>query len=330
MNRILKMTSNDLSIECKLEGASLILGEPIQKGQDMSGFILNISEESKQHSRMSYTTDIDSLELILKNMTFRSSSLSNAYLNDPMEKERVGVSKFACSRFITCFCQIDHECVPFWMYYGKKIRKNKVLLQFSNFATNLENCIYTDYAFVKDGKKCFFESKYYENYINFLNIAKVKGITVDEEYDISACINTMQIFDVEYVPIDSPIFSENNAGEATVDFGVITGQGNATVTMQGFNPTVLGKQKSNPWDYEKETRILSSLSIPDFGGWDYLDLRLKPEIFRNLNIVLSPWDEGESFAKVTELVENSSLPQDIKSSIHIMDSGLKGKLNFPE
>lgn len=70
--------------------------------------------------------------------------------------------------------------------------------------------------------------------------------------------------------------------------------------MQGYNPTVLGKQKSNPWEYEKETRILSTLSSPAFKEWDYIDLQLHDEVFRGLRIVLSPWDDGTLRSRVEE------------------------------
>lgn len=96
------------------------------------------------------------------------------------------------------------------------------------------------------------------------------------------------------------VFSEDNSGEANIDFGPVTGQVGAKVNMQGYNPTVLGKQKSNPWEYEKETRILSTLSSPAFKEWDYIDLQLHDEVFRGLRIVLSPWDDGTLRSRVEE------------------------------
>ena len=61
-----------------------------------------------------------------------------------------------------------------------------------------------------------------------------------------------------------------------------------------------------------------------------MDLRLKPEIYRGLRVMLSPWDDGTLRSKVEEIINNSGLPSDIIESIEIVDSGLKGKLNFPE
>lgn len=131
-----------------------------------------------------------------------------------------------------------------------------------------------------------------------------------------------------YVSPDSSVFTADNSGQADIDFGHVTGQENAVVKLQGFNPTVLGKQKSNPWEYEKETRILCTLLNPTFKEWDYIDLQLHPEMFRGLRIILSPWDDGALRNKVEEIVSSSGLPADIISSIVVEDSALKGTLNF--
>ena len=326
MSKILEIKGAGFTISADLTDVSFILAEPFEKGADPQNLNIRISEDSVKHNVMGYTTDIGTLELIFQKKTLRSSSLSNAKLNDPMEKERVGVSKFAGSRFITCFCQLDHECVPFWMYYGKDIRKDKVLMQFRNFSDRFEECFYTDYALVDDNKRCYFQSP---DYGAAINSQWNSGIST-KEYDLRACIDSISIFDVEYIPIYSDVFTEDNAGEASVDFGKVTGQNDATVVIQGYNPTVLGKQKSNPWDYEKETRILSTLSNQQFSDWEFVDLRLKPEIYSGLRVMLSPWDDGTLRSKVEEIINNSGLPSDIIESIEIVDSGLKGKLNFPE
>lgn len=309
-----------------LEEASVVLGEAFEKDADPHKLNIKISEDSQTHSAMGYTTDLETLGLIFKFLTIRSSSLTNANLNDPMEKERVGVSELASSRFITCFCHMDHESVPFWMYYGKNVRKNKVLMQFNNFANSFEDCIYTDYALVKDGKKALFKSDDYGRKVN----GQYFDDSIQKEYDLRAIIDTIMMFDVEYVPCSSEIFTKKNAGETHIDFGKFSGQDNAVITMQGYDPTILGKQKSDQWDYEKETRILSSLVGLQSPGWEYIDLRLKPEIFRSMKIILSPWDEGDLKASVQEAIDASPLAQDIKDSIVIVDSALKGKLNFPE
>lgn len=269
----MKIKWQELSIEADLSDASFILSEPIGLNSYAGGLNVNVAEGVKQYDVMGYTTDLNTMRLIFQNKTFRSSSLSNANLNDAMEKQRVGVSEFASSRFITCFTHSPQESVPFWMYYGKEVREEKVLLQFRNFAVNFEECVRTDFAKVKDNKLCFFRTPEYGSTINSQWFSDIT------QYDLRACINSISVFDVEYVPPDSSVFTDDNSGHADIDFGHVTGQEQAVVKMQGFNPTVLGKQKSNPWDYEKETRILCTLSNPTFKEWDYIDLQLHSEIF---------------------------------------------------
>lgn len=329
MDKKLKIKEKDIPLEAGLDSAYFILGEPIQKNQDFKELNITVSEESKRHTIMSYTTEIETLKLIFQNMTLRSSSLTNLNLNDTMEKSRVDVSQFAGSRFIACFCHNDQEKVPFWNLYGKNIKKNKVLLQLENFVSNLDKYLWTDYVFVNGGKKCFFQSDDYWEYLK-KSLSKTKETVIDDEYDIRTCIDTLQIFDVKYVPVDSPTFSEANSGTMTIDFNKVSDNKNGLVQIKGFNPTVLGKEKSNAWDYEEETRIMCNLHNQMFSEWNYIDLRLKPEFFRNLKIISSPWDEGELSSIISDIIEKSSLPQDIKESIIISDSGLRGTLNFED
>ena len=322
MGEKLKIKWNGISIDADLSDATFILGEPIGQSINAGELNVNIDEKTKKYDVMGYTTDIGTMRLIFQNKTFRSSSLSNVNLNDSMEKHRVGVSEFASSRFITCFTHSHQESVPFWMYYGKNIRRDKVLLQFRNFAADLESCIRLDFAKVKDNKLCFLGTSEYGLAINN------QYFTDTTKYDLRTCINSISVFDVEYISPDSPVFTEKNFGQASIDFGYITGQEKSTIKLQGFNPTVLGKQKSDPWEYEKETRILCTLSNPSFNEWDYIDLQLHDEIFRNLRIILSPWDDGTLKEQVDEIISNSGLPLEIISSIKIQDSALKGTLNF--
>lgn len=308
-----------LVISADLENAEIIMLDDYKAGSDMHGLNVNVDDDLKKHPCLSYTTDIETLRLIFQNMTLRSSSLSYAKLNDSMEKQRVGISQFAGNRFITCFCHMGYETVPFWQNYGKDVKENKVLLQFKNFSEKFEDCISLDYAYADGGKKCAFDLK---------NLGEIMGSVQKDEYDLRRVIDAVLMFDVEYVPVDSDVFTERNDGESAVDFGRITGQENARVTMHGYDLRVLGKQKSKAWEYENETRILCSIAGGPFNNWNYIDLRLKPEIFRDLKIVLSPWDDGNAKAAVQKIIDECALPDEVKNSISIVDSALKGTLNF--
>ena len=86
---------------------------------------IDVTESVKVHPKMRYTTDYTALGFILRKLTLRSSSIANARLNDQMEKERVGISQFAGSRFITCFSHSENENVHFWYSYGGDDRSQK-------------------------------------------------------------------------------------------------------------------------------------------------------------------------------------------------------------
>ena len=325
MGKRLKLNFGGITLDADLTDAKVIFADPLSSEQNENSLNINISEEVKKHPCFSYTTDIETAKLIFNNMTFRSSSLSYAKLNDQMERKRVGVSQFAGNRFITCFCHSNQESVPFWTGYGKDKREEKVLLQFRNFAKNFADCIHTDYGLVVNNKRCLFKSSEYGKLINSQWLVESN---IAEEYDLRATVDAVLMFDVEYVPADSDIFTEKNEWDSSIDFSYVTGQDDASVAIHGFDPTVLGKQKSIPWDYEKETRILCALGGDAFNEWDYIDLRLKSEIFRGMTIILSPWDTGKLKDNIQRIINGSDLPDDIKKSIDIKDSVLKGTLNM--
>jgi len=305
----------------------ILIIKSAKTNNNVNGVQIDISSSSKQHNTMSYTTNIATLDLILTNKTLRSSSLNNANLNDPMEKERVDIVEFSGSKFITCFSHENCESVPLWLLYGEKNRPAKVVLQFKNFANSLEDYIHMDYCFIADNKKCFFDSP--ERKKTFKHNSKQgqqQGLPqINAEFSMSNYIESMTIFDVEYVPLDSKIFYKKNSQNMEISLS-----SNNTHIIPAFNTIELGKHKSNPWEYEHETRILTTLWNQKLNKWNYIDLRLKDEIFRDLQIILSPWVDDENKNKIVEILDKSKLPNDIKNSITVCHSGLEGKLYFPE
>lgn len=87
MSDKLRIKLDGLSLKADLADASFIMGEPLGQGADIRGLNVNIDEGTKQYDAMAYTTDIGTMSLIFQNETFRSTSLSNAKLNDAMEKQ---------------------------------------------------------------------------------------------------------------------------------------------------------------------------------------------------------------------------------------------------
>lgn len=294
---------------------------------------INVADNVKTYSRMYHTTTLETFGFIMGNLTLRCSSLTCANLNDPKEKARAGVEQFAGSKFITCFSHVDHENVAFWTNYGGAKREQKILLKFKNFTADFNASIYTDYALLDGDKKVFFESEELYKTINQNGpIGHSRGlIPIHTDYDLCNSINRIDVFDVEYLPSDDSTFSENYSGKADIDFTKLSSDISKPQILSGikiFSPSCLGKQKSNPWEYEGESRILCSLKNPDFDQWNVIYLRLKEEIFRDMTVVLSPWLSADLEDKVKEVIADSPISDVIKATIQIEHSVLENSINI--
>lgn len=311
-----------MEITFSLDDAYVVFKGPVKSEEEVRNLRMCVGDEINSYKKLAHTTDVDTLRLIVSNQTLRCSSLKNARINDYMEKERIGIAQFAGSKFISCFNHSDHESVPFWMLYGNDDRSKKVILLFQNFGTELEIFFYTDYALIAESRKvCFKGEDYYKR-------IPPNGNPSDyPSFDMRNCIAEISMFDVEYLESDSSEFTRDYSGTANL----MLGDDKKGLSVKSYDPTYLGRHKLNAWDYEKETRLLLNLSCEDFTEWKYIDLRFRPEAFRNLEIILSPWDSKDSLKQEVEtIISESDLPDEIKESITIRDSDLKGYLNFPE
>lgn len=327
----LKISFNGLTITA--EETPYVIIDKAVKATDTdfdSKLHIDVTESVKTYPKMCYTTDFSALGFILRKLTLRSSSITNAKLNDQMEKERVGISQFAGSRFITCFSHSDSENVHFWYSYGGNDRSKKICLKLNNFASNLTNVIHTDYSLLSDDKKAFFVSKEYYDTINQNGIiGESIGLPkINTDFDLRNCIASLEMFDVEYLPIKDDAFTKDYSDKITVDFNASNATANiSTLTgITAYNPNCLGKQKSNPWHIENESRILSCLKNQEFNEWNFIDLRLKEEFFRDMVIVLSPWLSPELEDDVKMLISESPISDEIKNSIKIEHSELEGTI----
>ena len=61
------------------------------------------------------------------------------------------------------------------------------------------------------------------------SLSKPEETAIDDKYDIRTCIDTLPIFDIKYVSVDSPIFSEVNSGPMTINFDKVSGNKNGLV-----------------------------------------------------------------------------------------------------
>lgn len=283
----------------------------------VGGCDLVVSSEAGQYERLRYTTDLNTLRLIFQNKTFRSNSLTYARLNDSMEKQRNGIEPLAACRYITCFSHDTHESVPFWVSYGMQNKEKKVQLCFNNFANDFQDKVNMDYALIKENKKLLFRNKDFFERIT----AEKQSEAENEGYCLIADIDRVSMFDIEYIPTDDEEFTMQYRGEGTME--VKSGILPATY----MNATTLGRKKSNPWEYEHETRIMVSVgNCCNVGEW--IDLRLKDEMFRDLIIIKSPWEDESLQGEIEAIIQNSELADDVKASIRIKDSEVKGTLNF--
>lgn len=296
-----------------------------------SGLSINISKKVKEYKQLGYTTDIGTLKFIFERRTIRSSSLNSAKLNDRMEKSRKGVERFAGSRFITCFTHMERECIPFWAYYGGNDKTKKIQLVFDNFTNRFEELFYLDYL-LRDDCKVFFDSEEYSRTINQNGVVGSSlGLPeINTDFDTRSAVKSVNIFDVDYLEADNEVFTSDYSGISEVEFSQTAGlrfeQG--SLQLRQFNPSCLGRQKSDPWSYEEETRIMLTLLSPEFSDWDYLDLRFKDEVFRNMRIILSPWVTKDAYAELQQLIKNWNISDEIKKSIKIQRSVVEGTLNL--
>lgn len=307
----------------------IVLGEPLKSEEDAKKLYIKISDKLTDYSVMGYTTSIDTMKFIFGDKTLRSSSLSNANLNDKMEKQRVGISQFANGRFITCFTHSEHENVHFWMNYGGENKERKIQMVFKNFSTSFADCIFTDYAILPNGEKIFFYSSEYKRTLNAnCTLSQMMGIKpINTDFDIRNCIREISMFDVEYISGNSPELTNDYSSRTNIVVGGNASKQEKTFNIKSFNPNILGKQKTNPWEYELETRIMLVLDNQEFSEWEHIDIRLKEEFFRDLKIILSPWYNSLCEDEIRRIIKDSSLSDDIKNSITVEHSTIEGTIN---
>ena len=311
MNKKYSSTKHSDLSECPY----VTIGRKYEPNTDKRALNPTLSLNTRRHQIMGHTTTLDTCQQIFKNKTFRCNNLANTNLNDLNEKQRLDLDKFSKHCFISCFCHSAYEVVPFWIYYGcqrgkkeEESRKNKVLLQFRNFAKSLDQfnqCIYTDHALFK-GEKVPFTSRAFEQAF-FSAVSKP-----------NTHIDSLQIMDVNYKPTNFSIFKQRNCSEIPIN----------STSLNAYYPGILGLYKTKPWSYEKESRIIITTPYPGL-SYEYIDLRLKPEIFRGLKIILSPWADDSLERELRVMIQQSGLPEDIMNSIKIKPSCLTGQINIP-
>ncbi|SHI24559.1 hypothetical protein SAMN02745823_03844 [Sporobacter termitidis DSM 10068] len=267
------------------------------------------------YDRLLHYCSMNILGCILNNGTFRCTSLNNVELNDQFEAKRKNVEEFAGSRFIACFSHCQYEIVPFWHNYGGKEKKRKVVLKIKNFSDNITDVICTDFCYLPSGKKLFFLGDDYKATVNVNGlIGKKIGIPpINTDFDLRTCIRSISLFDVKYLPLKDNVFTQDYLIR---EDGII----------KYYDPTELGRHKTEHWDYEKETRLMCITEEEDFCVSPYIDLRITERFFENLEIVMCPWAEDGLYDEIHDIINFSPIPDSIKNSIKVVRSELHGQV----
>lgn len=276
-----------------------------------------VSDNSKQHKELLHYTNLNVLNIILNQKTLLFNSLKN--VNDKLEHRRKGIENIATNFFISSFCHCPYEIVPFWILYGGNNNNQKLLLRFNNFANNFENTFEKDYGITPDGKKLFFDIK---NLFNDNDYGFSCNVKKDNSIENRQTIMDVHIFDVCYKTQDDDVFNRNynTIKKLSADDGLTFQK------MPVKDATDLGKHKAINWSYEEETRIMCRMQMLTENYFDYLLLRFKDEVFKELKIVANPWATNDFIKQIQSTIEASNLPNKIKSTIQVVKSELDGQI----
>lgn len=284
--------------------------------KDFSKF--KASDDCKTHDQLLHYTSFDVLKIMLNSRTLKCNSLKN--VNDRLEREREGIEDLIDASYVSCFCHYQYEIVPFWfMYGGSVLDSKKVLLRFKNFANFLENVIESDWAFTGENKIIYFNpQKLFE-----VNIGGISCYPIDNPLiEKRQTIKTVRLFDIEYLLPDHEAFSKKYKIQGNVSFD----EGQSLLPAIINDARSIGKHKTIHWEYEAETRIQCKMNPFEKCYFDYILLRLKDDIYRDMGIIANPWASDDFISDIKTALLESTLPRRIKETIIIKRSELDGQI----
>lgn len=275
-------------------------------------------DSSLDHEQLLHYTSIDVLKIMLKDRTLKCSSLKN--VNDLLEWQRKGIENVTKATYIASFCHNKYEITYFWFQYGRSASDNrKVLLRFNNFAKYFDNAIENDWARTENGKFIFFDPK---KLLRFNAGGLCFGSINSPDVECRQTIKTVKLFDVDYLLPDDEAFRKNYETQGSVSFG----EGQNLLPAAIRDARSIGKHKTIQWEAEAETRIQCMMSPVDDFYFDYMLLRLKDEVFRDLVIVANPWASDKFIIDINTALSESTLPNSIKETIMVQRSELDGQI----
>jgi len=146
----------------------------------------------------------------------------------------------------------------------------------------------------------------------------------DPAFDSRNYISNISINDVEYLPVEDPRLTKNynEISELTFD------NGKTYYKVPVADVRTLGKFKTIHWDYECETRIVCRMGNLGMNLFNYIDLRLKDNFFKNMDIIMSPWADKNLEKSIGIIIENCNLSEDVKRSVAIAPSELFNQIKI--
>lgn len=275
-------------------------------------------EECLKYEQLLHYTNSSVLQILLNSGTLKCNSLKN--VNDKLERARKGLENLTDGFYISCFCHYQYEIVPFWFMYGGDVPDNeKVLLRFKNFASFFDKAIENDWATTSEKKCIFFNpEKLFLITRNGLSCCP----TNDPKVENRQTIKSIKLFDVKYLPPKDEAFLKQYKSSISVSLG----DGQETLPAEMQDARSIGKEKTIHWEYEAETRIQCTMYPVGSYYSDYILLRLKEEVFRDMVIVANPWATDEFIFKMLALVKESTLSETIKRTIAVTRSDMDGQI----
>lgn len=253
---------------------------------------LQRSEEvAKKRAILSHYTSYEALKCILSQRNLKFNRIDN--VNDRMESNVFGEHELSRLVFVSCFTNSEIESIPMWSIYGKDQNGLRLSLELekSNFTENFLGKPFGALAH-KPGHSGEF-IKMIELYSDWIPTATMKDIV----YDIDAIYR-------------NPIR-------------------NGDADSLWFNLTAMAAIKRKEWEYEKESRLIITLSAIHDGVTapleDYILVPIKFDCIKKLVVTFNPWMSEELKKEIEEFVI-SKIPELNPEKIDFKNSVLTGEI----
>lgn len=262
-----------------------------------------LTKAANRHRKFSHYTTLPSLEMILKNRSFRLSRLD--CVNDLYENEYL--DDFCRNKvYVGCFTHRIWESYMYWVIYAK-MDITGIMLTFSRELLH-ENEIFGDSQCQESPLK------------------EVK--TTDTLHEGYSCVSDWGVFNVSWADIkyvrDFQMYEETNPMWEHL-------KGCVNLSKEGFRTAISpGLLKGKEWDVENETRVRVAIRPKDFENnkygvirpkFEHLYLKLNEKTWDTCVITLNPWAEKSFYYSVHKLLDQNGLTQ-----VQIYKSSLEGSV----